>query len=119
RARDRLEPWRSVKPPAQPTLVRTQHLPPPAPRRCPPSSEALSGPPAGAPPCPATSDPHRPPPASHGTCAEWSQAECASPEASLEASLSPPSGIGRRLSARRSETCCRAPGRTRPPIDRR
>ena len=27
-ARYRLEPWRSVKPSAQPTLVRTQHLPP-------------------------------------------------------------------------------------------
>ena len=29
-SKDQLEPWRSVKPSAQPTLVRTQHLPPPA-----------------------------------------------------------------------------------------
>src|SRR5689334_1196414 len=61
---------RSVKPPAQPTLVRTQHLPPPARQRCPPSSEPLSAPAAGALLCPATSDPHRPPPAVRGTFAE-------------------------------------------------
>ena len=58
---------RSVKPPAQPTLVRTQHLPPPARKRCLCSSQPLPGPPGEALPCPATSGLHRPPTA---TCAQ-------------------------------------------------
>ncbi len=50
----------AVKPPAQPTLVRTQHLPHAGPQHRNRTSEPLPGPPAGAPSCPATSDPHRP-----------------------------------------------------------
>jgi hypothetical protein len=42
----------SVKPPAQATLVRTQHLPPAGPRRPSPPVTALFSPPAGAASCP-------------------------------------------------------------------
>jgi hypothetical protein len=61
------------KPPAQPTLVRTQHLPPTGRQDHHRTSEPLSGSPAGAPSCPAASDPHRPSTAVRGTCAERSR----------------------------------------------
>ena len=60
----------AVKPPAQPTLGRTQHLPPPARERCPRSSEPLSVRRQGLSPCPARSGRYRPSPAARGTSAE-------------------------------------------------